>query len=85
MSYDEQLVGSVAIIIACIAALISAGPWEAPYQLRTIGIITDRWGKPAARSIWLAIALASLAAGIAIFSGTRPSYVEPPQQTSLDR
>ena len=85
MSYDETLVGSLAIIMAIIAAVISAGPWEAPYRLRTFSAITRRYGKAAARAVWIAIAVASFIAGLAIFSGTRPSYAVPAQQNTLDQ
>ncbi|MGB7346160.1 MAG: hypothetical protein WBD20_18220 [Pirellulaceae bacterium] len=85
MSYDETLVGGLAIIIACVAIGIAAGPWQTPYKLRTISLVSDRFGKPAARSVWFAIALAALAAGIAIINGVRPSYATTSQQTSLER
>ena len=85
MSYDEPLIGSLAIVLAIAAAAISAGPWEAPYQLRTFRSISGRFGKPAARGVWAVVALASFIAGLAIVSGTRPPYVTPAQQSVLDR
>ena len=85
MSYDETLVGSLAIIIAIIATAISAGSWEAPYQLRTFATISRRYGRPVARGVWIAIAIASFSAGIAIINGVRPSYAIPAQQSVLER
>ena len=79
MSYDEPLVGALAIVIAIIAGAISAGPWESPYQLRTFAAITRRYGKHVARGVWMAIAVASFAAGLAIINGVRPSYAVPAQ------
>jgi hypothetical protein len=84
LNYDEIFVGLLAIFFACVATGISVGPWDAPYRLRTIAMVTDRFGKPAARSVWLVIALASLAAGIAIISGTRPAYATQSQQAPVD-
>lgn len=85
MSYDEPLVGSLAIILSVLAALIAAGYWEAPYQLRTISAVSRRFGKSAARCVWIAIAIASFSAGIAIIKGVRPSYAVPAHQSVLDR
>jgi hypothetical protein len=80
MSYDEQFVGSVAIILSMISLAIAVGPWAAPYRLRTCSMLISRFGKPVARGFWLVIALASLTAGIAILAGVRPSYADPAQR-----
>ena len=85
MSYDEALVGSLAIIISVVAILIAAGYWDAPYQLKTIAAVSRRCGKTAARFVWIAIAIASFTAGIAIIKGMRPSYAVPAHQSSLDQ
>ncbi|MEM8669991.1 MAG: hypothetical protein AAGG48_20860 [Planctomycetota bacterium] len=82
MSYDEPLVGSVAVILAIVAGAIAFGPWTKPYELRSFSTLTERYGKPVARGVWVAIALASLTAGLAILAGVRPSYAVPSQQTS---
>ncbi|NND96596.1 MAG: hypothetical protein HKN47_04625 [Pirellulaceae bacterium] len=83
-SYDELLVGALAIIFAIVALVISAGPWDAPYRLRTISAVASRFGKPAARGIWVAVAVAAFASGLAIFSGTRPSYATQTQHSALE-
>ncbi len=85
MKYDEPLVGSLAIILAIIAAVIAVGPWASPYRLRTFSAITQRFGKPVARGVWVAIAVASLTAGLAILTGMRPSYADPAHTADLDR
>lgn len=85
MSYDEPLVGSLAIIIAIVAAAIAVGPWSEPYRLRTFSAISQRYGKPVARGVWIAIAVASLTAGFSILTGVRPSYADPAQRADLDR
>ena len=85
MSYDEPFVGSLAILIAIIALAIAVGPWTQPYRLRTFSAITQRFGKPVARGVWVAIAIASLTAGFAILAGIRPSYADPARQADLDR
>ena len=85
MSYDEPLVGSLAIVIAIVAAAIAVGPWSQPYRLRTFSAISQRYGKPVARGVWIAIAVASLTAGFAILTGVRPSYADPVQRADLDR
>jgi len=77
MSYDEPLVGSVAVVLAIVAGAIGVGPWTQPYQLQTFSTLTERYGKPVARGVWVAIALASLTAGFAILTGVRPSYADP--------
>jgi hypothetical protein len=85
LSYDEAFVGVLAIVIAVIAAVIAVGPWSQPYDLRTMSLITRRYGKPVARGLWVAIAVALLSAGSAILSGLRPSYADPVQRAQLDR
>ncbi|MDG2220297.1 MAG: hypothetical protein P8L85_02895 [Rubripirellula sp.] len=85
MSYDEQFVGSLAIILSIISVAIAVGPWTAPYRLRTFSALTNRFGKPVARGVWVAIALASLTAGIAILTGVRPSYADPTPQAIIDQ
>ncbi len=84
MSYDEHFVGSLAIIVAVIAAAVAVGPWSQPYRLRTFSAISQRFGKPVARGVWVAIAVASLTAGFAILSGLRPSYADPAHRADLD-
>jgi hypothetical protein len=85
MSYDEPLVGSLAIIVAVAAVAIAVGPWSQPYRLKTISAVNRRFGKPAARGVWIAIAIASLTAGFAILSGVRPGYAVPAQRINLER
>lgn len=76
MKYDEPLVGSLAIVLSLVCVAIAIGHWQTPYRLRTIASICNRFGKPAARSIWLVLALAAFGSGIAILSGVRPGYAE---------
>ncbi|TWU40829.1 hypothetical protein [Novipirellula artificiosorum] len=85
MRYDDTLVGAVAVVFAVLSFTIAIGPWSSPYRLRTILAVSDRFGKPAARGVWLAVAIASLMAGIAILSGVRPSYAEPAGSHSMRR
>ena len=85
MSHDEVLVGSVAIVLAVIALAIGLGPWPEPYRLRTFANITQRFGKPVARGAWVAIAVASLTAGLAILTGMRPGYTAPAQSVELNQ
>ena len=77
MRYDDMLVGSLASVLAMIAIAISLGPWKRPYQLRSVAAVESRFGKTAARGVWLVIALASLIAGVVIFAGLRPVYALP--------
>jgi hypothetical protein len=76
MKYDEPLVGLLAIVLALVCMVIAVGRWQTPYRLRTIATICERFGKPAARSVWLVLALAAFGSGIAILSGVRPGYAE---------
>jgi Mg2+/citrate symporter len=74
-SFDQPLVGSIALVIATAAAIAGVGPWDSPYQLRTFAAIDQRYGRLAARLIWIAIAAVLMTMGLAIISGWRPSYV----------
>ena len=85
MSYDEPFVGSLAIIVAIAAVAIAIGPWSQPYRLQSISAVSRRFGKPAARGVWIAIAIASLTAGFAILSGIRPGYAVPAHRINLER
>ncbi|TWU20184.1 hypothetical protein Pla52o_46990 [Novipirellula galeiformis] len=84
MSYDEPLVGSLAVVFAVASSVVAVGPWAGPYRLRSIAAVEHRFGKLAARCLWLAVAIAAFAAGIAILSGVRPSYVEPVEHHSVE-
>ena len=75
MTYDEPLVGSLAIMLALVATAIAVGPWSGPYELRTFSAIGRRFGKPVARTVWVAIAITALAVGISVFTGFRPDFV----------
>ena len=85
MSHDEALIGTIAIVLAGTAFAIGIGPWSEPYRLRTFSNITQRFGKPVARGVWIAIAVASLTAGLSIISGLRPSYAVPAQNVDLNQ
>jgi hypothetical protein len=85
MSYDEPFVGSLAIIMAIVAAAIAVGPWNRPYQLRSFSALSQRFGKSVARGVWVAIAVAALTLGFAILTGQRPSYTHPAQRAELDQ
>lgn len=77
MTPGDFLVGTVSIVFAIVAFAIAVGPWDGPYQLRTIVRVGQKYGKPAARTIWVVIACASFVAGLAIISGVRPGYAQP--------
>jgi hypothetical protein len=85
LKYDEPLVGSLAIVVALVAAAIAVGPWTEPYRLRTFSAICRRFGKPVARGVWIAIAIALLTSGLAILNGLRPSYADPAHRTDFER
>ena len=74
MNPDEILVGSLALFFSVVSFLIGVGPWSAPYQLRTIQSVAKRYGKTAARVVWVVISLAFLVVGMAVLLGLRPSY-----------
>ncbi|TWU60025.1 hypothetical protein Poly51_02990 [Rubripirellula tenax] len=76
MSYDEPLVGGLSIALSMIATFIAVGPWDQPYDLRSIRAVRARYGKPVARGVWIAIAVAAFSSGVAILGGIRPSYAE---------
>jgi len=74
---DEILVGSLAIIFSLLGFSIGVGPWEAPYQLRTFQRVGQRYGKTAARAVWILVSLAFLLVALAVLLGLRPSYATP--------
>lgn len=76
-SYNDMLVASIALIGSVFALAISLGPWTTPYRLRSISHVVNRYGMPAARCVWVVIALVSLFAGVAIASGLRPGFAKP--------
>lgn len=84
MRPDEVLVGTIALTLAAIAMVIASGPWQAPYELRTIKAVLSRFGKPAARGVWFLVAFASLIAGVSILGGFRPSYAVPAHTTQAN-
>lgn len=84
MRYDDILVGSLAFVLALVSIAICVGPWTRPYQLRSVAAIESRFGKTAARSVWLVIALASLTAGVVILAGIRPAYARPTDAASTE-
>jgi hypothetical protein len=78
MSYDEALIGGLSIMLSMVAAFIAVGPWDRPYGLQSIRLLQRRFGKPVARGVWAAVAIAAFGSGAAILSGIRPSYAEQP-------
>ncbi|MEL6104718.1 MAG: hypothetical protein AAFU85_01720 [Planctomycetota bacterium] len=76
-SYNDLLVAGVAVVGGVLALAASIGPWPAPYELRTMASIRDRYGMATARATWMLIALASLVVGIVIATGVRPGYAIP--------
>ncbi|TWU43066.1 hypothetical protein Q31b_21030 [Novipirellula aureliae] len=74
MNYGDTLVGSIAILFSIISAFISLGPWTRPYQLRTISLVNERFGRTTARLVWMIVAIAAFVAGIAILADIRPAY-----------
>ena len=76
-SYGDLFVASVAVVGGTLALAVSLGPWPAPYELRTVAMIRQRYGMAAARAMWMLVALASLLAGVAIATGFRPGYATP--------
>ena len=76
MNPDEILVGSLALVFAVVSFSIGVGPWSAPYQLRTFQAVSNRYGKTAARVVWVLISVAFLLVGVSVLLGLRPSYAD---------
>lgn len=77
MSTDEYLVGCLALAFSAIATAIAIGPWMAPYHIRSVKYVRERFGKLAARGLWLAVAIIAGGSGVAILNGVRPGYAAP--------
>jgi uncharacterized membrane protein YphA (DoxX/SURF4 family) len=85
-SYGDMLVSTIALVGAVAALLAGLGPWRQPYQLRSVAKVADRYGMTAARSLWIAVAIISMVAGVAIAAGVRPSYAQPsPEPSQIQR
>ena len=76
-NYNDLFVSSVAMIGSVSAFAVAIGPWQQPYQLRTIAAVVERYGMFAARVVWISVAIVSLLAGGSIASGIRPGYAQP--------
>ena len=83
MAMGDSLVGGLALGFALVAVGIALGPWDQPYRLRSIDAIQKRFGRSAARLVWLALAVTCFASAIAILSGFRPSYAAPSPEPSM--
>lgn len=76
-SFSDWLVSGIAIIAGLIALLAATTAWQAPYRLRSIDRIKQRYGMTAARTTWLLIGVISITAATCILMGVRPSYATP--------
>lgn len=86
MRWDDLIVGGLALGLAAMATASAAGMMSSPYRLGSVRSIQQRYGEPAARIFFLALAALMLLTGTAILSGLRPSYggiqrtaVDPPE------
>ncbi|TWU03543.1 hypothetical protein [Neorhodopirellula pilleata] len=77
MISDELLVGCLAIGVSVIALAIACGPWNRPYQIRSMAALSSRFGKPTARGIWFLIAIVAGGCGWSILNEIRPAYATP--------
>lgn len=83
MISDECFVGCLAIGVAIITLVIALGPWNLPYRSRAMISIGERYGKKAARLVWLLIAIISAASGVSILNEIRPSDAAPAVREKL--
>lgn len=67
----------MALLVAGLSIFFAVGPWSLPYELRSIAGVEAKFGKQAARCVWLLIAILSGVSSIAILSDVRPSYAAP--------
>lgn len=77
--------GCLALAFSAIATAIAIGPWTAPYQIRSVKFVRERFGSLAARSLWLAVAIITGGSGVAILNGVRPNYAAPTIQQEMLR
>jgi hypothetical protein len=76
-NYNDLFVSAVALVGSVAAFAVGVGRWQQPYRLRTIAAVVDRYGTAAARLVWIALAIISFIAGVAIAGGVRPGYAKP--------
>ena len=79
---ESSLVGSLAAGLAVVTAAVAIGPWQRPFDLRTLANVTDRYGDRAARWLLVFMALFMGTTAAAILCGWRPAYarsIETPQ------
>lgn len=76
--------GCLALAFSAVATAFAIGPWTAPYQIRSVKYVHERFGKLTARALWLVVAVIAGGSGVAILNGIRPSYAAPTfQQETL--
>ena len=81
-SFSDWIVSGIAIIAGLIALLSAASTWQAPYRLRSIDRIKQRYGMATARALWLLIGVISLTAATCILMGVRPGYARPESENA---
>lgn len=74
MRFDDFFVGSVAMALAGLAVAAACSKLPAAYRLRSVRSIQQRFGEPAVRFFFLALATLMFASGAAIWGGLRPPY-----------
>ncbi|QDV65337.1 hypothetical protein [Crateriforma conspicua] len=82
MSYGDSLVGGIALVLAVVAAAVALGPWQVPFQLRSVRAVDERFGRTAARTMVMLVAAMCFVASVSILNGIRPSYATPQSQRS---
>lgn len=74
MAFDDLLVAAISVVLAVAAWVAAWGRWQAPFHLRSVSAIDQRYGRGAARTFLFLIGLALMILAITIAFDWRPIY-----------
>lgn len=74
MAFDDLLVVTVSAVLAAAAWVAAWGRWQAPYHLRSVAAIEQRYGRDTARGFLFLVGVALAALAVVIALDWRPIY-----------
>ncbi|QDS94789.1 hypothetical protein FF011L_35710 [Roseimaritima multifibrata] len=74
MRPDQWLVSGTAACLASLAFAAVFGLWNAPYRLRSVSAVKQKWGKNSARLFLLGLGILLLFLTVIVAVDWRPSF-----------